>query len=187
MVVYFIFFLHFSLKLECLCHSLFLSLLGYIIIPPANSGDETSRLERSRRVGSALQFDWLPAELRPLRDRVIYNLEQYALFLCYIAMLLVGILSSVGVISLFYLVFLFVCLLIHMSATKPLRYVRAIWPVLIFFAALMLMVCCFVSLACVIVCVLGLVCLCSCVILCVVACECVYVCVCACVRGVLAL
>lgn len=55
-------------------------------------------------------------------------------------MMLVGILSSVGVISLFYLVFLFVCLLIHMTAKQPRKYIRGIWPVLVFFAALMLLV-----------------------------------------------
>jgi hypothetical protein len=104
---------------------------GYIFFSP-------ERIEKRRTVRE--EMAWMPQAFRAGLDAVALNVDKYSLFVTYVTMLLVGFLSRLGLISLMYILFAFVCLVVHMRATKPRRLIRPLWPAAIAFCLLLLLV-----------------------------------------------
>jgi hypothetical protein len=59
------------------------------------------------------------------------TVNKLALPVCYVALLLVGVLDSLSFFSLFYLMFLFLCLIAHMLSTRGDKFVKGIWTFLV--------------------------------------------------------
>jgi predicted membrane protein len=57
--------------------------------------------------------------------------QKYFLIFCYLTLLLVGLLDELDCISLFYIVYLFICLVIHILHDHGRRNVMKFWGILL--------------------------------------------------------
>ena len=106
---------------------------GFILVP-----DKIVNVRRSMLLHNVAQLNWLPDWAGHIKNFFVDHIETVVLYCTYLALLLVAIMTRIGVMSITYLIFLFVCLFFHLAMQNPRPYVRSLWPFVVFFSAIML-------------------------------------------------
>ena len=65
-------------------------------------------------------------------------LEDYGIIICYVVFLVVGVFDALSLFSIFYLLFLSLCLLVHMFTEKAKTFIKGFWSLIVLGSSLIL-------------------------------------------------